>query len=247
MSSNDKQFKVTNFLIERSNRIAREEGKPEPYPATRSGIDKFFEDFSKSSAMQAYKEKYKGQLKEQPFFATKPRKVPFYDGMNKFKAMVRALAKPETFKGLPGYISTDAATKEDQAHVKGFFKYFSRTNYCADDDMVSFTTENIDKYNYYQVKIEWNFGNYPLWVKNSEGNQWTYANPMNYKISKPLFDRMKYWCAWINSYNLKDIESLNINLILWHCYGRAIATDLQLELGNDFTVFLDNGLKVELD
>jgi hypothetical protein len=246
MGSNDKQFKVTNFLIERSNRIAREEGRPEPYPATRNGIDKFFEDFSKSPTMQAYKEKHKGKSIGQSFFAKKPEAELFIDGIRKFKAMVNALAKPKTFKGFPDYISFDKPSKEDQEYVKGFFDNFSKTNYCKDDDMVLFTIENIYKYNYYRVKIEWNFGNYPLWVKNTEGNQWTYVNPENYKISKSLFNRMKYWCAWINSFNLKDIDNLNTDLILWHCYGRAIATDLQLELGDDFTVFLDSGSKIEL-
>jgi hypothetical protein len=196
--------------------------------------------------MQAYKEKYKEGSKEQSFFEKNPAAEPFFDGISKFKAMVRALAKPRVFEDLPDYISIEASAKEDREHTKGFFKHFSKTNYCKDEDMVLFTTENIYKYNYYEVKIEWNFGNYPLWVKNSEGNQWTYVNPENYKISKPLFDRMKYWCAWINSYNLRDIDNLNTDLILWHCYGRAIATDLQLELDDDFTVFLDSGSKVEL-
>ena len=49
----NQRFKVTNFLIERSNRIAREEGRVEPYPPTKEGIDGFYEDLDKVRALHS--------------------------------------------------------------------------------------------------------------------------------------------------------------------------------------------------
>ncbi len=59
MMDKNQRFKVTNFLIERANRMAREEGKIEPYPPTKEGVDRFYKDIKFDEKLKKHKSKKK--------------------------------------------------------------------------------------------------------------------------------------------------------------------------------------------